>query len=80
MPRTYPPRRTLVAIRLDPAVLDEIDAQAAAASLDRSAMMRALIAEALTARQSRCECGDDYDYEGNRFVDTTLCPLHHQRR
>ena len=53
MPRTYPPRRTLTAIRLSPAGLAAIDALAAAEGLNRSAMMRALIGEALAARERK---------------------------
>jgi hypothetical protein len=53
MPRVYPPRRTLIAFRIKPEALDVIDAQAKAEGVDRSAMVRTLLGEALTARQRR---------------------------
>jgi metal-responsive CopG/Arc/MetJ family transcriptional regulator len=51
MPRSYPPRRTLVGVRLSAAGLAAIDAQAKAEGVDRSETIRRLLAEALAARQ-----------------------------
>jgi len=53
MPRTYPPRRTLVAFRLDPEVLADIDTLAEAEGVDRSAMIRNFIVEAMVARERK---------------------------
>lgn len=53
-PRTYPPRRTLVAFRISPAGLEQIDALAATETDgDRSETIRRLLSEALTARARR---------------------------
>ncbi len=46
MPRTYPPPRTLIAVRLSPGGLAEIDKLAEAADVNRSEMIRRLLAAA----------------------------------
>lgn len=50
MPRTYPPARQHLNFRIDPEVLAQVERLAAVTGVDRSEMLRALIAEALVAR------------------------------
>lgn len=47
------PRRVFVGIRLAPAALQWIDLEANYAGVTRSALIRELLAEAVTARQKR---------------------------
>lgn len=45
MPRTYPPRRTLLAVRLSPAGVEQIDALAERDGITRSELIRRALAE-----------------------------------
>jgi hypothetical protein len=53
-PRTYPPRKDLIAFRISPVNLAEVDAVAQAETAgDRSAALRLLLNEALAGRAAK---------------------------
>ena len=52
MPRTYPPRRTWVGVRMDPADVQAVDERAERETVDRSEMVRRLVRLGLTVAES----------------------------